>query len=120
MIRRLATWVLLIPLSLNGLWMVCENAPQSPEPASAAAQESPAMAHCKTMCPTVRPTQTGSICLVSANGDGRSIAVYAFAVSPPTVGAELLASAGADDFPILPVALYLSPSLPEHSPPPKA
>src|ERR1051325_3422856 len=74
MFRHIATWVLLLPLSLNGLWMVCETAPGSQTASSAAATETAqkpaekandtqAMAHCKTMCPTTaKPNQTGSIC----------------------------------------------------------
>src|SRR5688500_11938262 len=52
MIRLIATFVLLIPLSLNGLRIVCEE-PESAEAAAAAA----AAAHCDTICPAHEPAR---------------------------------------------------------------
>jgi hypothetical protein len=120
MFRRLAALLLLIPLSLNGLWMVCENGPDTSDPAPVAAQVSPEMAHCKTMCPTVKPAQTGSICLVSANGDGHSIAVFAFALTVPSVAVNFIAPAEGSEFPAMRASIYSSPTLFELTPPPKA
>jgi hypothetical protein len=123
MFRRLATWMLLVPLSLNGLWMLCENAPQNQERAAAAVAAPSAatgqIADCKTLCPTVKPVETGSICLVGSNGDGRSIAVYAFALTMPSVVVSFLHAALDNEFPSAAASIYSNPVLDELTPPPK-
>ena len=124
MFRRLATWVLLAPLSLNGLWMLCENAPQAAQPKAAAVSPASTKAgeipDCKTLCPAVKPIQSGSICLLASNGDGRSIAVYGFAVTAPAAVVSFLHPAADHEFPSTSASIYANPALGELTPPPKA
>lgn len=120
MLRRLATWILLIPLLSNGLWMLCADEGKAPAPApqrAAAATENP---KCKTMCPLEKPVETGAICLISADGDGRSIAVFAFALAIPPAVESLVAPATFSYRTPEQTAKYRSPAPFHLTPPPKA
>ena len=120
MLRRLATLVLLIPLSLNGLWMLCADGETPSTPAETPSQTAAAAPHCtKTICPLTQ-APTGAICLISSNGDGSSIAAFMFAVAAPPAVETLTASIVlSDQVPEQP-ALYSNPTLSGLTPPPKA
>jgi hypothetical protein len=132
MFRRIATFVLLVPLSLNGLWMVCAEPPEEAATTTPPAEPSE---HCKKMCPlhqgkvdtelaavdTDSDMQPGAICLISSDGSGASISAFAFAVAPPpaamvTIAADLTDRTFATDKPIF----YGDPPLSGSTPPPKA
>jgi hypothetical protein len=131
MFRRIATFVLLVPLSLNGLWMVCAEAPV--EAASTPATEP--SEQCKKMCPIHQAQsestqlaaadadsgmQPGAICVISSDGTGTSIAAFAFAVTAPAavvaVAEELIVSDSVSET----VLSYADPPLMGLTPPPKA
>jgi len=119
MLRRFATVVLLIPLSLNGLWMLCADG-QTPSEAAETPSQTAAAAHCtKTICPLNQPP-TGAICLISSNGDGSSIAAFVFAVAAPPPVEKLAASIFVIDKAPEQPALYSNPTLSGLTPPPKA
>jgi hypothetical protein len=113
MIRRFLTLLLLLPLSLNGMWMVCaeaeasESAPPAaatPEGQAAASAVEPACSG-NVMCPLHKPTAqassgavpgddpvmtassqgaaSGAICLLSLDGASTSIAAVGFVYAPP-------------------------------------
>jgi hypothetical protein len=133
MLRRLATFVLLVPLSLNGLWMVCAEAPVEAAnvPPSGKTGE-----QCKKMCPlhaapqdqsarmdtasTGSAMQPGSICLISSNGKGTAITAFAFAVTTPAAAVTVATDPGTGE--VVPEILvsYADPPLPGFTPPPKA
>ena len=81
MLRKLVAVILLLPLPLNGLWMVCGDvrsiATQSPDP-SAKPQD---MAACTKMCPKEKPVTEGSVCLFTADTGNGSIMVVVFGVA---------------------------------------
>ncbi len=121
MLRRLATVLLLIPLSSNGLWMLCADGTRAA--ASAAPKAAPATtesAKCKTMCPVQKPAETGAICLISADNDGRSIAVFAFVLGIPPAEVSLVAPAAIGYSTLEPAAKYHGPALLQLTPPPEA
>ena len=133
MLRRLATLILVVPLLLNGLWMVCTDSPPSVGAvASAASAEAPE--HCNKICPIQKPetdiaslevvpstgnAQPGAICFLGSNGDGTSIAALAFPVATPasviSVNASLRIRETTPGQPIF----YFNPSLAIPTPPPR-
>ena len=126
MSRTLATLVLLVPLSLNGLWMVCAESPTGlpvqDAPEAAPVEVSSAAPHCSgSMCPLEKPAETGAICLLSSTGDGSSIAAFAFVVAAPASAVSVIASersmAERSEFA---TTLYADASLNHTSPPPRA
>jgi hypothetical protein len=121
MLRKLATLALLVPLSLNGLWMICADAgPAQPSSAPASSQVS-ADAHCKFMCPAHKPAQTGAICVLTASADGSSIALFAVALAtpPPPLVTWTIPSRFAK-YPQRTASLYAEPALASITPPPEA
>jgi len=148
MFRKLLTFVLLVPLSLNGLWMVCaeaeaSEAPPLPEPAASAASGAPAMPECTgaAMCPlhkaaAAKPTQpdtlatlsaqnqvgqTGAICLIAPDGKSTSIAAIGFLYAPPVAASDF----GCPSTVILQAAeraslTFSDALLPDDTPPPRA
>jgi hypothetical protein len=128
MVRLVATLALLIPLSLNGLRVVCAE-PDSPEAAAAAAAAT-ATAHCDRICPahkTARVEATrsdagsgGSVCVLTAGEKGCPVAGLLFAVSVPVVLVDRFERSVSYDTVADASPLYLSPSLGHLCPPPKA
>ena len=119
MFRRLATLLLVVPLSLNGLWMVCASGEPAVPATQTAKSQAGAKPHCKFMCPAQKPAQPGAICVLTANVDGSSIALFAVAVTtPPAVVDGSVSQAVAEYLP-QPDAIYASPSLAFPTPPPE-
>ncbi|MBI4478564.1 MAG: hypothetical protein HY651_00925 [Acidobacteria bacterium] len=120
MLRRLATFALLVPLFLNGLWMVCADGQSPSETAATPAKAAEAAPHCtKAICPLEKPA-TGAICLISSNGDGSSIAAFMFAVAQPPAAESPLADAVVVAAIAEQPAIYENPTLSGSTPPPKA
>lgn len=134
MLRKLAVCLLLIPLPLNGLWLMCrEGAPEPPKQVEASANDdtnlfeavaatdanSEAGANCKRECAFRSNSNDGSFCLVSGGSKtSLAIMIYGVAVLPPAVRLRPLAAARGTvaelpDF-------YLSPSTDHFTPPPRA
>jgi hypothetical protein len=127
MFRLFATFVLLIPLSLNGLRIVCAE----PEDVEAAAAAAAAAEHCKQICPahksarvveSTRPAEEsrGPVCKLAAGEEGCPVAGLLFAVSSPVRVADHYANCAAREAVDNPAARCLSPTLGNLSPPPKA
>ena len=119
MLRKSVIWVLLLPLSFNGWWMVCDDVPsiatESPDP-SAKPQE---VADCTKMCPQEKPLTEGSVCLLTADGDNGSIVVIVFGVAVLPVEALVPPPVLVSQF-LPPLSdSYLNPSLPQRTPPPR-
>ena len=117
MLRKLVIWLLLIPLPLNGLWLVCKDSAVGEQAAagSPAVKGSP---ECIRECALKAAQASGATCFFSA-GDTTSVTIIVFGVAilPPVVHLQPLS-------PIRqPVAEltdhYLTPSLAHSSPPPK-
>jgi hypothetical protein len=110
---KLAIWILLPAMLLNGLWMVCST-PDTASPMSA--QEK---ADCIRICAALE-AEFGRICIIWPGGSKPSISVidYGSAILPaeillkPIVTTEL----GSLEF----FTSYLGPSLSNLTPPPKA
>jgi hypothetical protein len=116
-LRKLALCLLVLPLTLNGLWMICRDAPpQSQTQDSAESQASDVdqqKAECERLC-----ARQSSLCLTSA-GDKTSatIVVYGVAIFPaevrvglPSLARQTVAELG---------DLHSDPNLAHPSPPPR-
>jgi hypothetical protein len=118
MLRRLLTLILLVPLSLNGLWMVCAEAEAAEPPAAESTNSQPgevakAAPACTSdaMCPLHKAvatakvsdktqaqeqvavaqnhsSQAGAMCLISPGGNGTSIAAIGFLYAPPLAAVD--------------------------------
>ncbi len=119
MLRQLATWVLLVPLSLNGLWMVCaEEEPPEAQVISAAGSPEVA-AECGEMCP-IENIAPGAICIISSSGEGSSLAAIFFGVAPPPATETLSAEFHVRESVPERSEIYFNPTLAGLTPPPKA
>ncbi len=134
MLRKLAICLLLIPLPLNGLWLVCKNAPPVPQaPVEPSAQadsnlleyfanaesDTETGANCVNECAWKAKSNDGSICLVSGGSKtSLTILVFGVALLPPEV--QLHPLAAARQLIAEPPELYLNPSVDRSTPPPKA
>ena len=114
MLRKLATWLLLPPMLLNGLWMICN--PPGTEESHAHPDES---ADCVRICAALE-AQLGKICIVWPGGTKPSLTIIDFgaAILPSEI---LLQPVNMDerleiDLP----ASHRSPSLSNPTPPPRA
>ena len=99
--RTLLTLLLLVPLSLNGLWLVCaDSATGDSEPAVPATEVAKAVPECtgSAMCPlhtqaSDKPTeaaaQPGAICLISPDGKSSSLAAVGFIYAPPACAVSI-------------------------------
>src|SRR5690348_1724273 len=100
MLRKLAFWVLLPAMLVNGLWMVCQPQDQADSPMSA--KES---ADCIRICAALEAS-LGTICLLFPGHNNASITVidYGAAVLP----AEILTQPASVDqqFEPAPIASY--------------
>lgn len=134
MLRKLAIWLLLIPLPLNGLWLVCRDAPPKvPEPAASSADsernlleffanaeaDSESGANCVKICAIKSAEKDGSFCLVSGGSKtSLTIIVFGVAILPPAL--QLHPVAAVRQFIAELPDLYLSPFMGRSTPPPRA
>lgn len=122
--RKLVIWLLLIPLPLNGLWMVCRDAPEVQDQAHSSgsqatgASEKAARENCEKICALRLAEASGVVCFLSA-GRSNSISIVVFgipvlprqaALEPPATASQSVATA-ADFFP--------NPQLSIPTPPPR-
>jgi hypothetical protein len=130
MIRRIAICLFLLPLALNGLWLICREAPpdtsagtspeatlaaQATEPAQSAAEKR--KAECERICGV--HAGAGPVCLLSPGNKtslsivilGLSILPAATAVRPPAVTRRT-----APEFSVL----HFDPCIADPAPPPRA
>ncbi len=112
--------VLLIPLPLNGLWMVCEPGESTSSAAPASSAESEGDAECAKMCPVEKSKSSGPICLLTAGGGKTSIAILAFGVAVVPSALPLPQPFSTSCSLPAPLAFLLNPHLPHSTPPPEA
>ena len=118
MLRKLIIYLLLVPLPLNGLWLVCKDAPVV-EKAAAETDGNRDSPECILECARRAAQLSGVICFFSA-GDDVSVMVISFGtpILPPVVQLQLpgptrrLAAELSD--------LYLTRSIAHANPPPKS
>src|SRR5437016_7083165 len=121
MLRKLLLSALLLPLLINGLWIVCNDSsgPSSealPDASSGLTQE---QIDCIRICAMKHGLGDSTICLVLP-GDAKSITIVDFGVAilPAQVKLEPIAIAenSSTDFPVI----YEAPVLFSATPPPRA
>src|SRR5687768_6965242 len=116
--RRLATLLLLLPMFLNGLWLVCADA--TPLPDTGAKDTPPGISeNCKEICLKIRAAQLGAICILTTD-DGYSVAVFSVTVAPPLAAVLLTVSDTSSEFTPAAATVYFNPSLSHSTLPPKA
>lgn len=138
--------LLLLPLSLNGMWMVCAEAEAgAPVNASVNSEVAVAQPECsgKVMCPlhklaaqaasapaddegsaiaaTTRTETTGAICLLSPDGTSNSIAAIGFVYAPPAPVQDFeLSEINGKELVEFASITYCDATLPNATPPPRA
>lgn len=121
MIRRLAIRLLLLPLALNGLWLLCREAPLEASVEAQAAQPAQATGdslqiECERICAV--HSRAGSLCLLSpGNKTSLSIIILGLSIlqAPIRTGPALGTGQSWAEVP----KLHSDPSLAQKSPPPK-
>jgi hypothetical protein len=116
MFRKLATLLVLVPLSLNGLWMLCADGKEAP---ASTPQQPSASQHCKMMCPVQKPIQTGAICVLTTKEDGGSMLLFAVALASPPETVQWSVPAVVEHVASSSRARYSSPALATETPPPE-
>ena len=76
--RKLAVFVLLVPISFNGLWMVCAGEEIPAGAPGEATQGLAETAKCSAMCVVEKPQPSGAICLITADDSKSSLAIFLF------------------------------------------
>jgi len=124
MVQKLVLYISLLPLTLNGLWLVCRNAPPDAQQtsdvqagdsnqSSSTDKDIDQESECEKMC--ARQMNT---CLPPA-GDKTSVTIVFFGVAIfvplGQIGAPLTARQEMPDF----VSLHCDPTISRLSPPPK-
>jgi hypothetical protein len=114
--RKLALCLLVLPLTLNGLWILCRDVPPEPQAPDSAQSSSidQQKAECERLC-----ARQSSLCLTSgADKTSVTIIVYGVAVFPaeiqigaPSLSRQILADLR---------DLHSDPSIAHPSPPPRA
>lgn len=149
MMRRVLTLLLLLPMSVNGMWMVCAEAgvPASPPSAAQSGADATATApSCQgsAMCPLHKPAAAasdasdaghdearlagagpagpaGAICLLSPDGSGTSIDAVGFVYAPPAPGQGLEVREKISEMPAdFRAAVYADAPPSNATPPPRA
>ena len=114
MLPRLVIWILLVPMLLNGLWMVCNPAGAADSPAHS--RES---ADCIRICAALEAV-LGRICLVLPGDAKASISIIDYGAA--TLPSEILLQPITTDEQLAAElsAPYGEPSLGNLTPPPRA
>ena len=76
--RKLAVFMLFLPLSFNGLWMVCAG---EEIPAGAQGEATRGLAEtaeCSTVCAVEKQQQTGAICWITVDDSNSSPTIFLF------------------------------------------
>ena len=149
MLRKLAVWLLLIPLPLNGLWMVCREAPPEAQKLSrsyagpdenlfstfanlpgddgnaSSADENMPSDDGDSATPecsricAIKSGAAGPVCLF-ASGAKASMTVIVFGVAVPPAQVETIAAVETSRSFAEHADFYRSPNLAHFTPPPKA
>ena len=118
--RYPARWVLILPMLLNGLWIVCNDAQSGSETTLEFQGLSNQAAECARLCLREHPLGTGEICLILPGDASKSIAIVDFRVAILAHEIQLQPPAVTEAFITELRSLYSNPSLISHAPPPKA
>jgi len=118
MLRKLALCLLVLPLTLNGLWVICRDVPPQPQTQDSARSDASSIDQQKAECERLCARQS-SLCLTSA-GDKTSvtIVVYGVAIFPAEVRAGLPSVVRQTVAEIR--DLHSDPNIAHPSPPPRA
>ncbi|MBI2815811.1 MAG: hypothetical protein HYX72_02610 [Acidobacteria bacterium] len=133
MLRKLAVWILLIPLPLNGLWLACEEEPPKVQGSSVdlpASEENlfstfavsddaiVSAGECARFCAFKSAEENGSVCLLGPEGKTSiTILVFGVAVTQPQFQLSAIQPAGRGPAEML--DLYSNPNLFLSTPPPR-
>jgi len=126
MIRRIALCLFLLPLALNGLWLICRDAPpetspetsldaQAAEPTQSAAEKR--KAECERIC-GLHPGE-GPVCLLTpGNKTSLSIIILGLSILPSTTAVRPPAATRQTqrEFSLL----HYDPCITDPAPPPRA
>lgn len=117
MLRKMALCLLVLPLTLNGLWMICQDVPPPTLAPNSAQSDSYSADQQKTECERLCARQS-SLCLTST-GDKTSvtIVVYGVAIFPGQVRVGLPRMAHQAIAEILDT--HSNPNIARPSPPPR-
>jgi hypothetical protein len=116
LLRKLTLCLLVLPLTLNGLWMICRDVPpaaQAPDSAQSSTVDQQ-KAECERLC-----ARQSSLCLTSgADKTSVTIIVYGVAVFPAEIriGAPSLSRQTSAEL----RNLHSDPNIAQPSPPPRA
>ena len=120
MVRKIAILILLIPLCLNGMWMLCDNNSSLAREDSGTSANSQGSEDCTTMCAVKKKQYTGAMCFISSGDSKASITVFVYGVAILTPSFALTQQQDAGQFIPELSAFYLNPRLPRSTPPPRA
>jgi len=113
MLRNLIGWVLIAPMLLNGLWIVCNDAP------SAETVPLSKEAECARICLMKLQANGERFCLIFPGDSKTSISVIDFGVAIVPLKIQLQGNEGAEPYLITFSPSYSNPSLLNHTPPPR-
>ncbi len=119
MLRNILGWFLLMPMLLNGLWVVCDDVPSKAAAAPVSQAMSEQEANCVQVCARLL-VELGDICLIFPGDSKKSITVVDFGAADLTPEIQLQPPAGVKEFAAEMPVFYSVPSLSNHTPPPKA
>jgi hypothetical protein len=122
MLRNLLGLLLLAPMLLNGLWVVCDDVPTTAAAAPESHELSEEAANCVRVCILKHQTvNAGEMCFLLPGGSKTAVTTFDFgaAILTPEVQFPPAIDDATEFVAALPV-LYSSPSLANHTPPPKA
>ena len=118
--RNLVGWVLLVPMLLNGLWIVCNDVPSTAAAAATAQGLPDEAADCVQMCPMKHQGNAGEMCLILPGAAKQSITIVDFGAAILTPEVQLQPLVSLETIGVALPASYSSPVLANHTPPPKS
>jgi hypothetical protein len=113
MLRSLIGRVLIAPLLLNGLWIVCNDAP------SAESVPLSKEAECARICLLKLQASGERFCLILPGASKTSISVIDFGVAVVPLKIQLQCNEAAEPYVSTFSPSYSNPSLANHTPPPR-
>ena len=119
MLRNLVIWPLLVPMLLNGLWVVCNDTPSKAPPAASSQAQSEQSADCIKTCAMKHQANAGTLCVVLPSDARTSVIIFDFgmAILPLEVQAQPLAAE--EQFVGELPAFYSNLSVSNDTPPPR-
>lgn len=116
-LRKLTLCLLALPLTLNGLWILCQDMPpqaQTQESAQSQSAVDEAQAECARLC-----ARQSSLCLISP-GDKTSISIVVFGVAVFPSDVRVSSPVASREFVAELRNLHSDPSIEYPSPPPES